>query len=635
MDAVSKTQHPTHHAPLPLRRALVTFLALFPATILISQDPEKDDKDTEVYVLSPFEVSGSLGLTPGGAKDVDYARDRLMNGEPVDAGMFTAEGLFSGYDLPLGEKEESRDLVRVRAESTPAKILAVPDATHLAQIGFDTALKIEDFKRQPLNLVAVVDKSGSMNGQPLSLVKDCLLEILGHLGPSDRLSIVLYGDTAYVYMEPTQVTDGNRERMRVSIHNIESNGSTYMEEGLKVGYKLARKSKEHFSGSTRLMLFTDEQPNVGNTSQEGFMGQIRGGSADGIGTTIIGVGEEFNAKLANTVSAARGCNLYFFANSTAMVARFREDFDFMVTEMAHDLILRVVPVPGAEIKGVYGLPGSLLHWDKSGAMELQVETLFLSRERGAIFLAFKARNETARGKLADISLSYRPAGGDAPKKMSIDIPVMAPAKTGLGLQRGMLLVNEYASIQKAISLLTNKDLTGAAAEMRSLSTLFRDEKDPSLDKERNLVARMTSAVCYEAGQRDEFPIDATPLQKQMAGVWTVTLDAAGMPEVIAHDLAGLPAEERTFLMRIWPVGYVDVYDAKGINLLSTFALVLKDGLLLLDFDGLEMEMSVEPDGRNIVLRQNGTDAKAVLVPSAIEPQVRTSSERDPVSGLPK
>jgi hypothetical protein len=78
-----------------------------------------------------------------------------------------------------------------------------------------------------------------------------------------------------------------------------------------------------------------------------------------------------------------------------------------------------------------------------------------------------------------------------------------------------------------------------------------------------------------------------------------------------------------------------VYDAKGINLLSTFALVLKDGLLLLDFDGLEMEMSVEPDGRNIVLRQNGTDAKAVLVPSAIEPQVRTSSERDPVSGLPK
>jgi Ca-activated chloride channel family protein len=68
-------------------------------------------------------------------------------------------------------------------------------------------LRHKTFTRAPLNLVAVVDKSGSMSGQPLALVKASLVEALNHLVPQDQLTIVLYGDQVHVHLPATPVKD--------------------------------------------------------------------------------------------------------------------------------------------------------------------------------------------------------------------------------------------------------------------------------------------------------------------------------------------------------------------------------------------------------------------------------------------
>ncbi|MFY0531203.1 vWA domain-containing protein [Nannocystis pusilla] len=150
---------------------------------------------------------------------------------------------------------------------------------YLAQLGFSSGLDPKTFKRAPLNLVAVIDKSGSMSGQPLDLVRESLYRVLDQLGPDDQLSIVLYGDRAHVHMSPTAAKD--KRAIAARIAGIESAGSTAMEEGLQVGYDLARRSGHGFKGTTRVMLFTDERPNVGATDKQSFMGMARDASRGG------------------------------------------------------------------------------------------------------------------------------------------------------------------------------------------------------------------------------------------------------------------------------------------------------------------------------------------------------------------
>ena len=108
-----------------------------------------------------------------------------------------------------------------------------------------------------------------------------------------------------------QVTDSRREAILQRIAEIQSAGSTALELGLRLGYNVAEETGKQFEGITRVMLFTDERPNVGNTHAQGFMTMARAASQSGIGLTTIGVGVQFDAQLATTIGSVRGGNLFF------------------------------------------------------------------------------------------------------------------------------------------------------------------------------------------------------------------------------------------------------------------------------------------------------------------------------------
>ncbi|HEY8377022.1 MAG TPA: VWA domain-containing protein, partial [Nannocystis sp.] len=361
----------------------------------------------------------SMGATPGGAQDIQYFRDRVKAGEIPHPNTFTPEGLFSEHDLPLVAGARCDQLLCAVGEATRASLLVQPEVQYLAQLGFSSGLDPRTWKRPPLNLVAVVDKSGSMSGRPLELVRESLLRVLDHLGPDDQLSIVLYGDRAHVHLPPTSARD--KGAIARAIAAIASAGSTAMEEGLRVGYDLARKSARTFNkGTTRVMLFTDERPNVGATDRHSFITMARDASKRGIGLTTIGVGVHFGAELATAISSVRGGNLFYFPDNERMTKVFKEDFDTMVTELAYDLKLEIKPAAGLKIAGVYGIPGKAIEWAPGGAIRVAVETIFLSRKKGAIYVAFApadphlpAPKVAAERPVGHVRLAYTEAAGGA------------------------------------------------------------------------------------------------------------------------------------------------------------------------------------------------------------------------------
>ncbi|MFO0572875.1 MAG: VWA domain-containing protein [Polyangia bacterium] len=475
--------------------------------------------------------SGGMGATPGGAQDISYARDRIKAGEVPHPATFTPEGLFSEHDLPLATGRPCHQTLCLEAAATTVDLPTLPEARWLAQLGFASNLDAKTWQREAVNLVAVIDKSGSMSGAPIDTVKASLHQIIDQLGPGDQLSIVLYGDRAHVHLGATPLRgaagQGNgqgkgqsngqsndkadRRALHAAVDQIAIAGSTAMEEGLAVGYKLAAETARGFRGRTRMMLFTDERPNVGATDAHSFMGMARAASKQGIGLTTVGVGVQFGAELATAISSVRGGNLFYFADVPEMVDKFKKDFDTMLTELAFDLRLKVWPQKGMKLVGLFGLPGDLVKRTPDGGLEMTVETIFLSKERGGIYFALAPEGggalppDAAAGPLALASVSYVDKDS-RPFQDSVPFALWPKEKGALplGLARGRLLVEEVTTLKRAAELhLTKNDQEGAYRLVHGLRRRLETSAGLGLDKELETVARLDATLTKLSGHQGE------------------------------------------------------------------------------------------------------------------------------------
>jgi Ca-activated chloride channel family protein len=486
-----------------------------------SATPPDDDEQKRKSVVYHFDESfapapaAEFGATPGGAQDIGYFRDRVAAGEVPLPEVFTPEGLFSEHDLPLATGSKCTKTFCAEARAMPVTIGGQTDVEFLAQMGFSSGLDPLTFERAPLNLVAVVDRSGSMHGRPLELVQASLRAVVDQLGPDDRISLVGYDDHAHVMLRPTAIKQ--RKDIDKAISELVSGGSTSMEEGLRVGFELAERNAKQFNGSTRVMLFTDERPNVGRTDAESFMSMARAGSLEGVGLTTIGVSTHFGAELAQEISSVRGGNLFFFADIETMQAKFARELDTMVTELAYDLNLEISPAPGMKIAGVYGVPGSALVW-RGDTIVLDVETIFLSRRKGAIYVGLRRSGDAnlPPSKLApgdvigQVTLAYEDAADGKTHQGQAAFALVDRAVAGPGLTRGELLVDEATSLQRASMLHHEQnDQEGAYRLVRALHARVGQAQDPTLAPEVELLARLEATLAEASGHVGEgFSVNA-------------------------------------------------------------------------------------------------------------------------------
>ena len=510
-----------------ITRATALAFAIFFIGMSSSALAVPDDRDRD-RALQEVVVTGTR-VTQGGAKDVNFLRGEVEQARIPHPETFTAEGLLSEHDIVIESSRPCAQVFCLIAESIDANLLAQPEARYLIGLGFATNIRSEGWRRKPLNLVATVDKSGSMDGQPLALVRRSLLEVLDHLQAGDRLSIVLYGDRAHVHLEPTDITAANRSAIRARINEIASAGSTAMEEGLRLGYEVARQSSKQFEGITRVMLFTDERPNVGNTQDFGFMTMAREASRHGIGLTTIGVGVQFDAELATTIGSVRGGNLFFMRDEDDVKQVFRDEFDFMVSELAHDLAISITPQPGYTIAGVYGVPDTVMGWQNERTVRIKLPTVFLSSKGGALFVALARSRENADlparpladgAPLASLELQYVPLNSGIVEGDRID--AFAPtAKQSDAMKLGHALIDEFTALRRATTAhYIENDQNLAYQLMHDLAARLSNDQSDEFDKERLLAYSLEERFAFLSGHTGEPRQHRSPIAK-LWGLWEV------------------------------------------------------------------------------------------------------------------
>lgn len=221
----------------------------------------------------------------------------------------------------------------------------------ILQIGFTTAEVNERTDLRPLNLVLVIDKSGSMAGDKMSRVKSSLHTMIGKLRPQDVVSIVAFDSMAEVLYPARTIGDG--AEVRRAIDCLEPNGSTNLHGGLMLGYTEAKKHLR--SGATnRVILLTDGIANEGVVDPGRIAAESSEFNGQGIDLSTIGVGNDLNNDLLRTL-ARSGRGLYhFIADYKDIDKVFVNEVQSLISSVAKKVEVKIEYGPGLQLEKIYG-----------------------------------------------------------------------------------------------------------------------------------------------------------------------------------------------------------------------------------------------------------------------------------------
>ncbi|KAF8717027.1 hypothetical protein HU200_026137 [Digitaria exilis] len=124
---------------------------------------------------------------------------------------------------------------------------------HIKAPATATAAERTESERAPLDLVTVLDVSGSMEGPKLTLLKQAMGFVIDQLGPGDRLSIVTFSSRARRIIRLSRMTDGGKALAKAAALRI-------LEVGLRVAAEVLD-GRRHKNAVASVILLSDGHDN--------------------------------------------------------------------------------------------------------------------------------------------------------------------------------------------------------------------------------------------------------------------------------------------------------------------------------------------------------------------------------------
>lgn len=180
-----------------------------------------------------------------------------------------------------------------------------------------------------MNLCLVIDRSGSMSGQKLETAQRSCAEISRRITGDDLLTVVVFDDDAEVVVNPQTPRDKVEEKLNA----IRSGSTTNLSLGWYQGLLelQTHMTEGHYS---RLVLLSDGMANQGETKKATLASMASRARDEGITTSTVGIGTDFQEDLLEAISTASGGRFWYIGDS-AIESILEEEFRGALT-VAYD-----------------------------------------------------------------------------------------------------------------------------------------------------------------------------------------------------------------------------------------------------------------------------------------------------------
>lgn len=192
--------------------------------------------------------------------------------------------------------------------------------------------------RAPVDLVTVLDISGSMAGTKLALLKRAMGFVIQHLGPQDRLSVIAFSSTAHRLFPLRRMTDTGRTEALQAINSRKCNGGTNIAEGLKKGAKVMteRKLKNPVSS---IILLSDGQDTYNLSTGSQMRGDYRSLLPVSIHVPVhtFGFGTDHDAASMHSISETSGGTFSFIESEETIQDAFAQCMGGLLSVVVQEL----------------------------------------------------------------------------------------------------------------------------------------------------------------------------------------------------------------------------------------------------------------------------------------------------------
>lgn len=341
--------------------------------------------------------------------------------------------------------------------------------------------------RTPIDLVTVLDVSGSMIGTKLALLKRAVRFVIQNLGPYDRLAIVSFSTTPKRVFPLRRMTIDGRESAFLAVESLRANGGTDIVGGLKKGVRVLEERRARNPVSS-IILLSDGRDNCNYDSQNTsspnrvseFLNQLPASvHCSHIPVHTFGFGTDHDATTLHAISDSSS-GTFSFIESVAMIQdAFAMCIGGLLSVVAQELRLTVRSAShGVQIVSIPSGRHASEISDECQQGAVDVGNMYAEEEKQfLVYLLVPTSSATGnregirKTSLLDVSCVYKDLGSNESthvqgERVEILRPeVWSPADEAVGLevdrQRNRILVAEGIAEAQVMAEMGN--LEGAQA----------------------------------------------------------------------------------------------------------------------------------------------------------------------------
>jgi Ca-activated chloride channel family protein len=201
----------------------------------------------------------------------------------------------------------------------------------------------------PLNVCLVLDRSTSMQGEKMDMVKATAIQVLRNLRQQDILSVVTFSDRAEVIIPAGYQQE--RARLEAKIQMIQPSGATEIYQGLEAGTKEVMRSIDS-KRINHIVLLTD-----GHTygDEQQCLALATKLAERGIGISSMGIGKEWNDIFLDVLATRTGGSSAYIAQPQDIKRLLLEKFNALSQVFAEDITLGLTPIEGVDLTYAFRL----------------------------------------------------------------------------------------------------------------------------------------------------------------------------------------------------------------------------------------------------------------------------------------
>jgi len=269
------------------------------------------------------------------------------------------------YDRHLPASENPEPMLKIDVTMSTTRLARLDEfQLFYALVNIECLAKEEQIEAPATHFCFVIDRSTSMKGSRINMVKANFSRILPKIRSSDLVSMITFSDRPDLLC--ASAPKGQIDQLEQKIDEISCSGGTEIYQGLKAGVDLLW-LKGIQNPVRHLVLLTD-----GHTygDEEACFELARKAFEQGIVISALGFGHEWNDAFLDRLTSITGGSTLFVTTDEDLYNYLNRQIDSCTKIYAGNLSYEFISDPGIEVKSVFRLYPEVMPLEKGTSIPL-------------------------------------------------------------------------------------------------------------------------------------------------------------------------------------------------------------------------------------------------------------------------